>query len=516
VSALIERHWEQVDGWLDALIELPTGERAAWLAARCPDPELQDEVLTLASSEGTGGRVFDRIKQGMGWQLGGLEGSDIGPYRVLERIGEGGMATVFLAERHTAGYSQRVALKLMRVGLYSAHQLALFRREQQIHSGLEHPNIARVLDSGVTPAGVPYFALEYVRGRSLTAHCDARSLTLAERARLFSRVCEAVEYAHGRRIVHRDLKPSNILVTEDGTPKVLDFGIAKLLREAHDDPHSNTWTAAQLTPAYAAPEQFSGATVSGATDVYALGVLLVELFTGRRPTRDAHDTPELPSEIALTLDADAARSRGDAPRGLARALRGGYDAIARKALATDPATRYASAGALRADLERCLCGEPVAADSPSLGHRGLAYARRHRNALALGLAGVFVLAVALVAQRRIDEARIAAHAAETRAQQAHVLQDLLLGGGGEPGAVGDPEDLLESARERAERTLEPSARIDALHALATLHARRGHPEAAQPLLARALALAEALEGAQSPRAKQLRAALAQSTPPPTP
>ncbi len=332
----------------------------------------------------------------------------IGPYRVLERLGEGGLATVYLAERCDRQYRMRVAIKVVKRGMDTAEILRRLRLERQILAGLDHPNVARLLDGGSTDDGRPYVVMEAIDGEPIDRHCDRRRLGLEERLQVFRKVCSAVHAAHRSLVIHRDLKPSNILVTEAGEPKLLDFGIAKLL-----DPQGVEQTVVRtmtgmrwLTPEYASPEQVRGEPLTTAADVYALGVLLYELLCGRRPFRFATRAPAEverlvcagePPRPSTRLVAPAedeppaaavAAERGETPERLRRRLAGDLDTIVRVAMHKEPVRRYASAQALEDDLRRYLESRPLTARPDTAVYRVRKFVRRHRAA---------VLAAALVA-----------------------------------------------------------------------------------------------------------------------
>src|SRR5690606_20871585 len=291
-------------------------------------------------------------------------------------------------ERDDGQFRKAVAVKLVRRGLEDPQALRRFRHERQILAALEHPNIDRLLDGGVSDDGRPYLVMEHVEGEPLDRYCDARRLPVEARLALFTAVCEAVRYAHRNLVVHRDLKPGNILVTGDGTVKLLDFGIAKLL-EADDDADDVPLTRTGLrpmTPEYAAPEQIRGEAVTTATDVYALGVVLYELLTGRRPytaaTTSLYETeravleqaPERPSTAVLKAG-DRADDRGASPKALHRRLRGDLDTLLLTALRKEPERRYPSADALADDIRRHLEGRPLTARGDTFGYRLATFAR---------------------------------------------------------------------------------------------------------------------------------------------
>jgi eukaryotic-like serine/threonine-protein kinase len=354
----------------------------------------------------------------------------IGRYRVLRELGHGGMGTVYLAERDEPGLRQAVAVKVVRPGMDSDFILRRFQTERQILAGLEHPGIARLYDGGTTEDGRPYFVMEYVDGRQLLEYCDGRRLGIAERVQIFRRVCQAVQFAHQSLVVHRDLKPSNVLVTAEGDPKLLDFGIAKLLTpQPASDAEEETATAVRLlSPQYASPEQFRGEPVTTASDVYSLGVILCELLSGHRPYRfttrsilDIERTvretePLAPSVLAARADGAVAEpggatpaavsaSRGLDPRRLERRLRGDLDNVVLKALSKAPGDRYQTAAELAEDLRRHLEGFPVRARANRPAYRAAKFVRRHRAALAAAAAVVISLITGLGVA--IGQARVA-------------------------------------------------------------------------------------------------------------
>jgi serine/threonine protein kinase len=326
---------------------------------------------------------------------GRMEGRRIDHYEILRELGRGGMGSVYLAARTDQVYRKTVAFKVVRPESSSEDVIRRFQQEREIVAGLDHPNIARLLDGGATPEGLPYFVMEFVDGQPIDVYCDQRQLSVAERLKLFRTVCAAVEYAHGRGVVHRDLKPGNILVTAEGAVKLLDFGIAKLLGETAEagDPLTRTGLR-PMTPEYASPEQVKGESVGAASDQYSLGVVLYELLTGRRPYRMrsrlihevvrviCEEDPTLPS-TAVTETAEAtisgkpvsvtpqliSRSRETTPAELRRELSGDLDNILLRVLRKEPQRRYASVKDFSDDLHRRLKREPVAARRQSVVYR---------------------------------------------------------------------------------------------------------------------------------------------------
>jgi serine/threonine protein kinase len=359
-----------------------------------------------------------------------VEGSRIGPYRLLRHLGAGGMAEVWQAQRVDGAFERTVAIKLLfrHEGSHQSDSFAQrFTRERDILASLHHPHIAGLHDAGVTTTGQPWLALEYVEGETLIHWCDAQRLDLTARVRLFRQVLLAVQHAHANLVIHRDLKPGNILVTAQGEVRLLDFGIAKLM-EAKGDTLAETELTRQsgrpLTPQYASPEQLLGQPLTTACDVYSLGVVLYELLSGERPYELKMASaaqleqaildiePRAPSRRALTEV--AAKARGSTGPALRKALSSDLDAIVLRAMAKQSARRYGSVEALRADLDRWLAGEPVEARTPSAAYRVAKFAGRHRLGMALGvsavlsLIGVATIAVVMGLQAREDSARAGA------------------------------------------------------------------------------------------------------------
>jgi len=372
----------------------------------------------------------------------GLEGQRLGPYRIERKLGSGGMGDVYLAERADDEYQQRVAIKLVRAGVYSAQVQSRLRMERQILARLEHPNIARLLDGGRAPDGTPYLVMEYIDGEPIDAYCDRRRLDLNARIALARTICEAVHYAHQNLIVHRDLKPNNILITPDGVPKLLDFGIAKLL-DTRQSLHTLAVTHMDyrvMTPAHASPEQIRGDVITTASDIYVLGVLLYELLTGRRPfqlvgsritdmERIICDQEPTPPSVMVVKTAeespemanDIAACRTTSPTRLERDLRGDLDNIVLMAMRKDATRRYGSAEQLAADLARHFAGQPVTATRDTWTYRTRKFVRRHSVSVSAAALGVALLAtfsvITLIQAQRIARERDIAATERTRAEQ---------------------------------------------------------------------------------------------------
>ena len=395
---------------------------------------------------------------------GSLIGQRIGGFRLLRMLGRGGMAMVFLAERDGSDFRQQVAVKLLRRGLYSELEQRLFQRERRVLAALSHPNIARLIDGGVTEAGIPYLVIDHVDGAPITQHAAERRLGVAGRLRLFVRICNAVAAAHRHLIVHRDLKPSNILVDAGGEVKLLDFGIAKLLDE---DAGAITGTGLPvLTAGYAAPEQYAGEPISTATDVYALGVVLHELLVGERPA----DPVRRPSTRVTQTGAAAAQMPLSLPA-LRGALGGDLDNIVLKALEPEPRRRYASAQDLGDDVERHLSGQPVAAHPPSRWYRASKFVARHRGSVLT--TALFLAAIVAALAIALWQARLARQQAERAGEVQAFVEELFepLEKGSALAQAPSLPELLRRGRERIDQRYpdNPAVRADLLAMFARIN-----------------------------------------------
>ncbi|QQR75915.1 MAG: serine/threonine protein kinase [Holophagales bacterium] len=475
-------------------------------------PSSRFTAADTATSATTPGEEASPIDE----QLSLGPGTRLGPWRVVKPIGRGGMGEVYLAERDDGAFSQRVAIKVVRHG-GSAHGIVRrFLRERQILANLDHPNIARLLDGGTAEDGRPFFVLEWVDGEPITDYCAARHLPLEGRLRLLATVCDAVASAHRRLVVHRDLKPANILVTDDGTAKLLDFGIAKLLE---DEPgESATLTRLEgraLTPAYAAPEQILGQPVTVASDIYALGVILYELVTGTLPHRResrsldvlagalGQETVERPS-LALRRRADgesAAATERPLPPIAVRRVVGDLDLIVLKALHREPGRRYRSAAALADDLARFLQKRPVAARPDELAYRVRRFVDRHRWAVvASAVAGVALFAGLGVAIWQARAARAQAQRADLASARAERVKSFLVSifresdPQGSSGTEPTAREVLARGAERldVELVADPETHADLLEAIAKIETSLGALDPALVHARRALELRAAL------------------------
>ena len=415
-------------------------------------------------------------------------GQHIGPYRLLRELGRGGMGSVWLAERIDGQFSQQVALKLIKLGMDSALVQSQFRHEREILARLQHPNIAHLIDGGIDGRGRPWFAMALVEGVGLRQWIERDGPDFHQRLRLFVKLCRAVAHAHQQLVVHRDLKPGNVLVQADGEPRLLDFGIAKLLE---DDPAHTATQHRFLTRDFAAPEQLRGEAVTTATDVYALGLILFELLTGSR-YRALHEAgqgtlrPSATPATAVTIDAGISR----------RQLRGDLDAIIMCALADDPERRYPGAQALADDMQRHLDGKPIEARPDGFAYRSAKFARRHRAAVAVAAIGLIALLGASgvafwqahAKTQEAERARIALRQSETTRD---FIQSVFLGA--DPtrskGTATTAGELLAAAHERVPRELgnEPAIAAQMLEQIGNTYVSLGEDELARSTLREALA-----------------------------
>lgn len=402
--------WRRVTELFEAALEREPVRRADFLAqAAADDATLAEEVLRLLASDEKASAFLNEppglvsLGPSSGEPTAVPVGHRIGSYRILGEIGRGGMGTVHRAIRDDDQYQKQVAIKLMR-GLGSEFVIERFKAERQILANLEHPNIARLIDGGTTQEGWPYFSMEFVDGKPIDQYCAFRDLSIGERLELFLTVCAAVQYAHQRLVIHRDLKPSNILVSEEGTVKLLDFGIAKLL--GTDAGPGATLTALPLmTPEYASPEQVKGDSITTGSDVYSLGMLLYELLARRRAYQFSSRSAEEIARVVCQVEPE--KPSAVAPPALSRHLKGDLDTIVQAAMRKDPARRYASVQELAQDIRRHLSGLPVLARGDTLSYRAGKFVQRHKAAVAASaLVGLSLVGgiVATTRQARIAEA----------------------------------------------------------------------------------------------------------------
>jgi serine/threonine protein kinase/tetratricopeptide (TPR) repeat protein len=509
--------FERIQSLFHEALELPADERRAFLAACCGgDADLVSAVTAMLDADGEGAPLID---EGIARLAHGLLGADtpraIGPYRLGRVLGEGGMGVVYLAER--ADLDSVAAIKILRDAWMSPARRGRFAAEQRTLAQLNHPAIARLYDAGALADGTPWIAMEFVEGVTLTAYCQARAASVAERLRLFRAVCDGVQHAHRHLVVHRDLKPSNILVTDDGRVKLLDFGIAKQL-DSLDLPVDQTRTGLRMmTPAYAAPEQLRGGQVGTHTDVYALGMILYELLAGRLPFDFSNRTATEAERLIVEQEPLKPSAAAHQPHGPADARAAGVsvsaaawadlDVLCLTALQKEPARRYQTVEALVRDVDHYLEGEPLEARPDSVGYRTGKFIRRHRRGLATAAAVLTVL-VGLVAfyTSRLASARNTAQTAAARAQRIQGLMLSLFTGGDDP--AGPSEDLRvvtvldRGVMEASLLESEPAVQADLYHTLGGLYEKLGSLDQADRLLHLALERRQALFGPDSPEAAE--------------
>jgi serine/threonine protein kinase len=477
--------WRLLSPLLEQALALDGEERQAWIKAQEPEIAYRLEILLLEHSVLDSDGFLEKGVVDLPSTAATLAGQTIGAFEVVSQIGQGGMGSVWLARRNDGRFERRVALKFLNIALLGKDGEDRFKREGKILALLAHPHIAELIDAGVTAAGQPYLVLEYVDGGQIDRYCDQRGLDLHARIRLFLQVLDAVAAAHANLIVHRDLKPSNVLVDRDGKVKLLDFGIAKLI-EAENNPERQTaFTVAgtALTPEYAAPEQFKGEAITVSTDVYALGVLLYLLLTGRHPAGEDRSSPAelirsivesepvrpsdavaVPVLVPMSSDGDpAARAllRSASVDKLRRILRGDLDTILAKALKKDPRERYASVAAFADDLRRYLKNEPIKARPDTLTYRTGKFACRHRTAIFIALLALLGVAAGvtgtLLQARKARVQRDLALRQLARAERMTDLNELLLSNAAPAGKPLAVDQLLE----REERVIEHERNPDA-------------------------------------------------------
>jgi len=465
---LTPERWAQIRQIFDGALERSEVDRAAYLRVVCArDDDLRREVESLLASHDSAGDFLDKPAASFSGATQTLNSSGIdlqeyppghrvGAYELQKCIGRGGMGSVWLATRFDNEFKKQVAIKLVKRGMDTQEILRRFRLERQLLAGLTHPNIAALIDGGSTPDGLPYLVMEFVDGIRIDRYCEQHKSTITERLKLFRDVCAAVQYAHGNLVVHRDLKAGNILVTADGTPKLLDFGIAKLIRTEFD-----TLAAAETRPElrpmtldYASPEQVRGEPITTATDVYSLGVLLYKLLTGKSPygltarsdsaLRKAicEQEPIKPSAVVLTdekavipdatqkIDVSQEETRDKARRRLKKKLAGDLDMIVLMALRKEPLRRYASVEQFSGDIRRYLEGRPVIARSDTFGYRAARFIRRNAVAVAAATVAVLTLFGTAIFELRsaqraaqedsVAESRLKVIEAESRRQQVEL------------------------------------------------------------------------------------------------
>jgi len=510
--------WKRVDELLQSALEMDSQRRDAFLLQACgQDSALLDEVRSLLTSHRRAGDFLATPAAELAARAiaaeeepspsSSLEGQRISHYRILNRIGRGGMGTVWLAERCDGRFERKVAIKFIHLARLDPASVERFKREGAILGKLAHPLIAELMDAGLTPAGEPYLVLEYVEGRPIDDYCDQHKLGVNARIRLFLDVLSAAAHAHSNLIVHRDIKPPNVLVRNDGKVKLLDFGIAKVLADQTSDADAPPLTlegGPALTPKFAAPEQVTGGAITTATDIYASGVLLYLLLTGQHPAGPGPQSPaqlfhaivghepRRASESIASISAQAAANRSTAPEKLRRQLRGDLDRIIAKAIRKNPAERYPSVTAFADDLVRYLEHKPVLARPDSFRYRTAKFVRRNRLAVAvaaIALAAAIAGVAAIVIQdRRVRAQRDFAFREFARAAQHDEFLDFLLADAAPSGKPFTVNDLLDRAKKIVEKQNPSPQQAELMDWIGDDYAAHGQYAQARPILERAYQL----------------------------
>ena len=529
---LSQDQWSAAEELFEAALNLPPEQRRPFLLEAAPTCQLRQFVLRLLDAHEQSGtlapespevalsKVFE-FEDTSAW-----EGRVLGNYHLDKKVGEGGMGVVFLASRHDGSYEKNVAVKVIRFDISNPLNRSRFLTERQLMARLEHPNIARLIDGG-TSESLPYLVMEYIDGTPVTTYCDRKQLNLRQRLVMFTKICDAVQVAHQNLIVHRDIKPGNILVTHEGEPKLLDFGIAKLL-DPDGDPQTQTQKGL-LTPSYASPEQLLGKSVTTGSDVYSLGVLLFELLTGYRPhslekqkalveVAASGQDPSAPSTVLAKHEAtgsgDAvgmvAADRQTSPAHLKRMLRGDLDAILLKALRPDPAHRYATASQFAEDIDRYLRHLPVLARKGSFAYQSMKFYKRHITAVSA--AGVLLLAgLAFLVSNHFQALRLAkerdlANASTQLFMDSFQMADPSKARGESITAL----EILKNAEEKVQRQHQEHPELRArLHgAMGQVYLNLQMHDRAEPLLNQALDTQTQLFGNDDLRIADTKASLA--------
>ncbi|HEX7317079.1 MAG TPA: serine/threonine-protein kinase [Pyrinomonadaceae bacterium] len=529
--------WLKVTELFNAALEVAPGERGKFLdEASAGAPDLRREVESLLACESQAGGFLDAPALALSADFFDEEqagderaGQTVGRYRIIREVGRGGMGAVYLAERSDGEFQQQVALKVVQRSFADSELRRRFRQERQILATLNHPNIARLLDGGVSADGEPYLAMEYVEGIRFDEYCDASDLPTGERLKLFLAVCRGVSYAHQHLVVHRDIKPSNILVTKEGVPKLLDFGIAKLLDPEYEGEHTRTELRA-FTPDYASPEQVAGGQITTASDVYSLGILLRDLLHGASLSQEVGKAPggwrsETPGRktVAAGRATDGEGEDGKARTRLRRFATGELENIVAMARHEDPARRYASAGQLAEDVLRYLDGRPVLARKDSFTYRAGKFVRR--NVVGVAAAALVLLSlvggiVATVWQARRataerDRARVeAAKSARINEFLQHVLGFSQVGWNSpnpQKKNISTIAEALDEASRRAERELadQPEILAAVQFTLGNSYFAQGNVDAAAQHLRASLETRRRVLGPEHPDTAQSMTALAE-------
>ncbi|HEY6269240.1 MAG TPA: serine/threonine-protein kinase [Candidatus Acidoferrum sp.] len=522
------KRWRQIEELFQSALDCEPARRSAFLDSACgADTFLRQEVETLLVSYEKGGftetpAFAEGLKLLEESEESSLAGQNIGPYKVIRKLGQGGMGAVYLAARADQAFQKEVAIKLIKRGQDTDDVIRRFRSERQILASLDHPNITRLFDGGTTDDGLPYFVMEYIQGQPIDSYCDSNKLNTTQRLRLFQSVCSAVHFAHQNLVIHRDIKPGNILVTSEGVPRLLDFGIAKLLAGEPSAVERTVTLARRMTPLSASPEQVRGENISTASDVYALGVLLYKLLTGHGPYRLAdrsskeieraicEEDPEKLSAVidrveesgterAITPQSVSETREGTADK-LRRRLRGDLDNIVLMALRKEPHRRYSSVLQFYEDIRRHLEGLPVLARRDTPGYRAAKFVGRHKTgvaATALIFLSLMAGIVATLRQARVARAeRDRARVEKAKADRINAfLQDMLSFSSpsyASPNPRKDPDakvsEVVEEAARRAESELadQPEVLAEMQRTIGAVYYAQGRYDKAEQILRTAL------------------------------
>lgn len=512
--------WQRIQKLFHEAADLPQSDRQTFLQTACiDDRELASEVLAMLDEDTDGASLLNRNLADVAHDTlasnASLPPKEFGPYRILSVLGEGGMGVVYLAERKDIG--SQVAIKILRDAWLSPSRRERFASEQRTLAQLNHPSIAQLYDADTLPDGTPWFVMELVKGVPLTRYCHEHGSSIEERLQLFRAVCEAVQYAHGQAVIHRDLKPSNILVKDDGSIRLLDFGIAKQM-ESLDVPVDQTMTGLRLmTPAYAAPEQIRGDRIGIHTDVYSLGVVLYELLTGQLPFDLSNLTPAEAATVITEHDpgkpSTAVRRSGDV-LALSKSAWADLDVLCLTAMHKDAQRRYRSVEALIRDIDHYLNGEPLEARADSLGYRIEKFVRRNRRpVLAAAAATVIVVGLVIFFTWRLTKARNAALAEAARTQRVQqFMMSLFQGGDASVGPAADMKVLTmvdRGVQQAQALSTDPNVQAELYGTLGTIYQKLGKLDQSDSLLQQGLQERKSLFGPDSAEVAESLVAIAQ-------
>ncbi len=509
--------WKKVKEIFSNALDIDESKREQYVLDACGEnEEIYNEVISLLEAHYKKGALdesIDDIRLSAIYEAKSthMKGEDIGSYRIIRELGHGGMGMVFLAERADGEFKQQVAIKLLRNTISDEEQVQRFRAERQILASLNHNNIARLLDGGVTNHGQPYYVMEYVEGIPIDSYCREHQLNINERLQLFLDICSAVQYAHNNLIVHRDLKPSNILVTQDGCVKLLDFGIAKVLSDENENSTDAPLTRPgllPLTPTYASPEQVRGEHITTASDIYQLGLVLYELLAGTRPfnLRDkspgeieqivCQTQPSRPSSVVLDTGSKTRKSVDQQPLTWIKHLRGDLDTITMMAMHKEPERRYNSAEQFSGDIKNYLEGRPIIAYSDSKIYRAKKFVDRHKAGTVFSaIIIILIIAYSITVTHHSQQTESALEQAREEAEKSEQVVEFMLGmfeAGNPYESLGDTVTarvLLDRGVEQAEELdAQPAVQAQMFDVVGRVYRELGEYGQATPLIQRALTI----------------------------